>query len=444
MISRRNVRSVLCIGLAILLVSQGQRVGAAGTLSPSPRIIVTTSSGAPINGACIWTYLAGTSTPTTTWTDKALSVANGNPVIATVGLATIYLQPGISYKYIVENIPCNSGLHGAVLYSQDNIDAVPGSSSAVDVLGTAGESISAGQAVYLSDGSGGKSAGQWYKADTTNTYSSSLLSIGMAPAAITSAAIGTVRISGQVTGLSSLTVGGLYYVGVAGAITTTAPTNTRIIGQADSTSTLILTGDPPPAFASALTNHGVLIGKGAGVSPTATAAMTTGQLLVGVTGGDPVPAAAAGAGASMVLLKANSGTDASAGATNVDTIAITGLTAKDMLYVKLVAKSATAATANIGLYNSTDSVALNNAVASLAGGETLMIDFHAAQSQASATSIDTRAEGKDTVPTLYGSIVIAAFTQNWTGSWTLALRHGGVTAGGTLQWRWSVYRLVGQ
>lgn len=243
MISRRHIRSALVIGAAIILLFLSGKAKAAGTLSPAPRIIVTTSSGAPINGACIWTYLAGTSTPTTTWTDKALSVANGNPVIATVGLATIYLQPGISYKYIVENIPCNSGLHGAVLYSQDNIDAVPASASAVDVLGTAGESISAGQVVYLSDGSGAKSAGQWYKADSANAYSSTTPQAGIATAAIASAAIGSIRTAGSITGLASLTVGARYYVGVAGAVTTTA--TSRFLGQADSTTSLVLSANPP-------------------------------------------------------------------------------------------------------------------------------------------------------------------------------------------------------
>lgn len=418
---------------------------ATGTYAPFIPQQYFDGNGDPLSSGSIATYIAGTSTPLATYSDVALTVQNGNPIpLNSVGKPTsgaIFLTPGSSYKFIIRDST------GSIIPpTYDNILALPVSAANVDISGTFGEAVTSGQAVYLSDGSGGKTAGSWYRGDQTNTYSSTTPQVGIVPTSVASLGTGTIRIAGSVTGLTSLSVGAYYYVGVAGALTSTAPANRRFLGAADSTSSLVLTGDPPqtgPGSALTLTAHGVVIGNGTSAI-TATAALTTGQLLVGVTGADPVTSAASAAGASMVLLKANSGTDSSAGATNVDTIAITGLTAKDMLYVKLVAKSATAATANIGLYNSTDSVALNTAVASLAGGETLMIDFHAAQSQASATSIDTRAEGKDTVPTLYGSIVIAAFTQNWTGSWTLALRHGGVTATGTLQWRWSVYKLVGQ
>ena len=31
-----------------------------------------------------------------------------------------------------------------------------------------------------------------------------------------------------------------------------------------------------------------------------------------------------------------------------------------------------------------------------------------------------------------------------TGAWTIALRQGGVTAGGTFTWSWAIYRVQGQ
>lgn len=193
--------------------------------------------------------------------------------------------------------------------------------------------------------------------------------------------------------------------------------------------------------AATLAAHGVLIGQGTS-AVAATAVGTTGQVLTGVTGADPtfqaIPATA------MTLLKANSGTSTAVGATNVDTIAITGLTLLDRLWIKIDAVSSANTTANIGIYNATDSVALNTSVASLASGATLMLTCDVTQSQASATSIDTKLEGKDSVPTVYNSIVVAAVATAWTGSWTLAFRHGGVAGGGTLQWKWSVYKLAGQ
>lgn len=188
--------------------------------------------------------------------------------------------------------------------------------------------------------------------------------------------------------------------------------------------------------------HSVVIGGGASAAPLTIGPGTTGQLLT--SNGAAADPSFQTLAQTMMRLTANSGTDNSAGATNVDTVAITGLTAKDLLLVKMTAISVTQATANIGLYNNTDGVALLTAVASLAAGATFMGTFDAAQSQASATSIDALVKGKDTVPTVYDQIAVVAFTTAWTGNWTLAYRHGGVTAGGILQWRWNVYKLAGQ
>ena len=65
-----------------------------------------------------------------------------------------------------------------------------------------------------------------------------------------------------------------------------------------------------------------------------------------------------GGGGVMTLLKANSGTDATPSATNVDTVAITGLTAKDTLLIILDLESVIHDTATPVLYSSTDSVVL--------------------------------------------------------------------------------------
>ena len=409
---------------------------ATGTLSPDPKQSFFDTNGNPLVAGKLFTYLAGTTTPVATYTDVGLSVANANPIILdAAGRCVIYLSPGASYKYVLQDST------GAAVWTQDNISAVPAASGAQDDTGTAGEALTAGQAVYLSDGSGAKVAGQWYKADSANAYSSTTPAVGMVPASIVSGSSGTIRQAGQVTGLAGLTIGADYYVGTAGAITLTAPANARLLGRADTTSSLVLYGNPPkygPGSSATLTNHGVVIGQ-ATAAVVATTAGTAGQVLQS-NGASADPSFVGG----MTLLKANSGTSTAAGATNVDTIAISGLTAADMLLVKIVAISVTQATANIQLYNNTDAVAVTLPVASIGAGVTLMISNDIAQSQASTTSIDARYEGKDTVPTVYGSMNIAAFTTAWTGAWTLALRHGGVTAGGTLQWRWSVYKLAGQ
>lgn len=146
-----------------------------------------------------------------------------------------------------------------------------------------------------------------------------------------------------------------------------------------------------------------------------------------------------------VLLRANSGTTTNAAAENVDTVAITGLTANDVLLVQVLVGSVTQDTASIQLYNSTDSVVVSqpDSAAALVAGETLQSTQTLMQSQNSATAVFGRADGYSTAGAR-NNITAATVVTNWTGSWTLALRQGGVTAGGTLRWKWQVYRVQGQ
>lgn len=138
----------------------------------------------------------------------------------------------------------------------------------------------------------------------------------------------------------------------------------------------------------------------------------------------------------MTLLKANSGTTTNAGAENVDTIAMaSGLTAKDSLLTMLALESVDQATATIALYNSTDSVNLQSITASLGAGAKVAVFMMSHQSQSAATTVATA---------MQNTFTAATFTTAWTGAWTLALRHGGVTAGGTFKWSWAVYKLAGQ
>lgn len=216
-------------------------VAATGTITPSPFQVVLDNSGNPINLACVWTYTAGSSTPVATYTDVGLITQNANPIIVgPSGRYTAFLTLGQSYKFVYESPPCSAVSHGAVLVTADNISATPGSSGSTDTLGTAGEALTAGQAVYLSAGDGGKTAGQWFKADSANAYSSTLHAVGIVPTSITSLAIGTIRLAGQVTASGAVVAGSNYYIGTAGAITATAPANSRIIGQADSISSLVV------------------------------------------------------------------------------------------------------------------------------------------------------------------------------------------------------------
>src|SRR6185295_8180217 len=237
------------LALAMILTTTTLSQMATGTLAPAPYLTVFDDNGVIVPGACIWTYVAGTTTPVATYTDVGLSVANGNPIIAdSTGRFVAYLALAQSYKFIFETA-CTPPAHGATIKTSDNIAAVPASSNNVDVVGTAGVTLSAGQCAYMSDGSDGHTPGQWFKCDSGSAFTSTTPEIGIPVTAITSGTSGPIRIMGSVTGLSSLSVGVEYFVGVAGALTAVVPTNPNVkrhVGHADSSTSLVLTGDPPP------------------------------------------------------------------------------------------------------------------------------------------------------------------------------------------------------
>jgi hypothetical protein len=248
-----RARVAAALMAAILLLVAGRAQAQNYTIAPIPFLYVWNTSGAIVPNGCVWTYAAGTTTPIATYSNTS-GTQNGNPIVADVyGRFVAYLLPGTNYKFVYESTPCSGpSTHGTELKSQDNIQGVPSSASTVDIVGTAGEAIAAGQCVYLSDGSGGKTQGQYYKCDSATTYSSTLPVVGFAPSAISSATTGTIRLAGSLTGLSSLTVAAPYYVsGTAGAITSTAPANRRYVGAADSTTSIIVASNPALMTAAA-------------------------------------------------------------------------------------------------------------------------------------------------------------------------------------------------
>lgn len=209
----------------------------AGTLSPAPWLQPLDDDGNIIPGGKLFTYTAGTSTKVATYTDVLLAVPNTNPIILdAAGRCTIYLVPGSSYKYVLSP-STDTDPPTDPIRTQDNIQAVPGSSAAssLTITGLAGQAISAGQVVYKA------AAGSWFIADSAATGSSSLAdTIGIALASISNGSTGLIQLYGEVTGLSGLTDGVPYYVGTAGALTATPPTHARPVGQASSTTSIIL------------------------------------------------------------------------------------------------------------------------------------------------------------------------------------------------------------
>ena len=237
------------------------------TLTPSPYQTVLDSDGNPVSGAKVNTYLAGTTTAASTYTTSVGDVANANPIVAdSAGRFVAYLSAGLSYKFVITTSA------GVAVDEQDNVLAVPGSSVNLDIIGTAGVAIAAGEVCYISaTGDAAGTAGLWYLADADLAYSSTgAVEIGIAVSAIAINTSGTIRIAGEATTATSTVVGTKYYVSAtAGAITSSAPALARLVGIAPTTSSLILNANtltiPVPVSQggtgkTTLTAYGVLLG----------------------------------------------------------------------------------------------------------------------------------------------------------------------------------------
>ncbi len=76
----------------------------AGVVPLIPKFQFESSAGAPLVLGYVDVYLAGTTTRTNTWSDLAQSTLNANPIeLNSRGEATIYLDPALSYKFVVKN-----------------------------------------------------------------------------------------------------------------------------------------------------------------------------------------------------------------------------------------------------------------------------------------------------------------------------------------------------
>ncbi len=211
----------------------------AVTLTPTPFQTVLDATGVAVDGALIYTYVGGTTTALATYTTSVGDVANANPIVAdSAGRYVAYLAAGANYKFVFKTAA------GATIRTQDNVLAVPGSAVNLDIQGTVGVAVTAGQVCYLSSGleSTPLTPGLWYLADADAAVSSTTCqSIGIAVSAIPINTAGTIRLAGLATTAGAVVVGSTYYVSAtAGAITSSAPTLARVVGVADTTSTLIL------------------------------------------------------------------------------------------------------------------------------------------------------------------------------------------------------------
>lgn len=217
------------------------------TLAPSPYYTGLDSAGVTLPGAKLFTYQSGTNTKLATYLDAAMSSANTNPIILdSAGRAVIYLLPQ-DYKFVLA--PANdTDPPTSPIKTIDPVAAVPLTTISLDIQGTAGEALSAADVVYLSDGGGGRTAGLWYRVDASFAYSSIQPQvIGMMSAPLSGLGVsGPIRLAGRITGPGGLVAGTTYYIGtMPGTITSISPANSRIVGVADTATTLVLAEKRP-------------------------------------------------------------------------------------------------------------------------------------------------------------------------------------------------------
>lgn len=268
--------------------------------------------------------------------------------------------------------------------------------------------------------------------------------------AATLAVTGTASIGGALTLTGGLNTPLASAQGGTGSafFAISGPSALRTFALPDASAT-ILTSSTPVTVAqggtslATLTANNVLLGNGTS-APNFVAPSTSGNLLTsnGTTWQSTTPSAPA-----WVLLHAGSGTTSSASAINVDTVAITGLTALDTLRVITHLETVTAGTATSMLYNNTDAVqcgllAANGAV-TVAQGDWFEENILGPK-QADTKKITYREAGGSANNTTGFGTGQATFTTDWTGNWTLAYRIGAVTATGAANWRWAVYKVAGQ
>ena len=223
----------------------------AGTLTPTPYQTVLDGDGVAVSGAKITTTDTGTGVAAATYTNAALTSANTNPIVAdSAGRYVAYLPAGANFTFAITTSA------GAAIETQTNIQAVPGSSVNLDIEGTVGQAVTAGQVLYLSSAaeSPALTAGKWYLTDSDAAATSTTpQSIGVAVSAIAINTAGTIRLAGEVDSAGSVVVGTTYYIGATpGAIVSSAPAFSRQVGVGLTTSSLLLAATT--AVASLLPN----------------------------------------------------------------------------------------------------------------------------------------------------------------------------------------------
>ena len=123
------------------------------------------ANGAPLTGGLIYTYLAGTSTPATTFTSSSGTANNTNPIVLDAAGRTpseVWLNGGVFYKFVLKSSSY------VQIGSYDNIPAIDDITTASTLITVAGTNTLTATATPTL---GGYAAGQIFSfiAQNTNT-----------------------------------------------------------------------------------------------------------------------------------------------------------------------------------------------------------------------------------------------------------------------------------
>ncbi|CAB4152221.1 hypothetical protein UFOVP607_1 [uncultured Caudovirales phage] len=87
-----------------------------GVIATIPRYQFSNSLGVPLANGTLTVYLAGTTTPTNTWQDQALTTLNTNPItLDSRGECVLWLNSTVTYKFVLKNSV------GVTQWTADNI-----------------------------------------------------------------------------------------------------------------------------------------------------------------------------------------------------------------------------------------------------------------------------------------------------------------------------------
>lgn len=141
-----------------------------------------------------------------------------------------------------------------------NIDKVVRGQSAIMVAGESIDGSTTPQALYISDGSNGRTAGRVYKADANDVTNMAVRIFGFTRDNVTAGQLINVQFEGIVGGFTGLTQGVDYYLSsTAGAISNTIATNPIIrAGRAKSATELEIHKDAPTVMGYVATATGVV------------------------------------------------------------------------------------------------------------------------------------------------------------------------------------------